>query len=238
MLTDLKNVDSEEEVKSEDTTIVIEKEVSSDRLNSILDELASMVSEVMGMDGARSWDADLLLSAMSLLEWYTGELVWAEERVEASSADQEEAKAIFREKLIDIFKGKTSVLRSVGLTLIDESNEEVSTATFGGQGDRLLADLEAFIDRAKSLAELRARQNRGWSKTNSDRLVAISKAFNDAVESLNELLDMDETKAEETIETVEEIEVPNDVVSSEGVDFTALEIHERRMRLLEDIGDE
>lgn len=208
------------------------KEVSSESINAILNELAGMVSEVMGMEGARSWDADLLLSAMSMLEWY--ETVYVSEE---KSNEQDNIKELIK----NLFSSKADLLLNAGLTLIDEADEEKSTSTFADQGDRLLDDLEAYLDRAKSLAELRSSQNRGWSKANSERLVSISKAFEDAAAAIEEVLDTDsESKSEEVNDQndnedtslpagVEE-EAPEEKKSRK---IDAFELHQKRLRTLE-----
>lgn len=179
------------------------KAVASEDIEAILSQLAQMVSEAMSVDGARSYDADLLLAAMRALEWYLGDLIWMEATEEAGT-DPEKIKELVRNYVRTALEKRAESLRDAGFTIVDESNEEQSTATFAGQGDRLRADLEAYVTRVNSLAELRAAQNRGWSEANAERLKILSDELESAAEKIRELLGENTEEKSEEEEQVEE----------------------------------
>ena len=212
---DLQEDDAEAAKEKEGPTPTETKQLPTvEEVSGVIESLRSLTASALDTEGARLRDIEYMLQALSALEtqeWITN--------FEQSMAEDE-----FNDGLNDarakMLKGVAKALEAHDASIVDNRDLDIGVEKFAEQGDRLLASLEAYEQRSKSLTELRAKQGRTLSNANSQRLNDLAERIKSVSESLTEIVSNDETVSTEPI------------VNSQP-DLHSYELHMRRMRLLE-----
>jgi len=80
---------------------------------------------------------------------------------------------------------------------IGTGTDRIKSASFADHAEYVLADVQAFIDRSKSLADLRAKEGRTLSTANRSRINALLEHIDNVSGDLRKLLEDTDPKREE-----------------------------------------
>lgn len=132
--------------------------------------------------------------APDLQEWSYGFKV-----VEAETDTEWEGNHVWRIiKKVDVFEA-SPVLRGAGMntaTLAIKSGKEEGGMTYAKQADAVLAAADDFLDRTKSLADLRRQDGRTLSKASLGKVAALRKAIGEIACELERLETVPEEKSD------------------------------------------
>lgn len=110
-------------------------------------------------------------------------------------------------KKLDVFEA-SPVLRGAGMntaTLAIKSEKEKEGMTFAEQADAVLAAATDFLDRTKSLADLRRQDGRALSKASQEKIAGLRKAIGEIACELEGLETPPEEKSDEGQEALKSL---------------------------------
>lgn len=177
----------------------------SDAAAMLIEGLRAMVANVAIREDSTSGSLSTLLCAWRDLEWFC----WDEQYRAAEAAmgggmmsDEERDEKVAH--LRDNLRKHLDRLAELG---VDVNDLELTDVKYVDHGDRLRADLVAYVTRTKSLVDLRVKEGRVLSNANRERLKTLAAALRTGADDLDALLaetepqkqqDLDETTADDT----------------------------------------